>query len=45
MVLIFFIFDVNSKEIECQGAKIRIINKITTEKNFFHYAIITNIRT
>ena len=36
MVLIFFFFfDVNSKEIECQGAKIRIINKITTEKNFF----------
>ena len=36
VILIFFLFfDVNSKEIECQGAKLRIINKITTEKNFF----------
>jgi hypothetical protein len=36
IILIFFLFfDVNSKEIECQGAKLRIINKITTEKNFF----------
>ncbi len=35
-ILIFFsFFEANSKEIECQGAKIRIINKITTEKNFF----------
>ena len=31
----FFFFELNSKEIECQGAKVRIINKITTEKNFF----------
>ena len=34
--LVFFLaFELNSKEIECQGAKVRIINKITTEKNFF----------
>ena len=30
-----FFYEVSSKEIECQGAKIRIINKITTEKSFF----------
>ena len=34
--MVFFLaFELNSKEIECQGAKVRIINKITTEKNFF----------
>ena len=30
-----FFYEVCSKEIECQGAKLRIINKITTEKSFF----------
>ncbi|MEC8265528.1 MAG: DUF2155 domain-containing protein [Pseudomonadota bacterium] len=36
-IYIFSIFfsELNSKEIECQGAKLRIINKITTEKSFF----------
>ena len=35
-IYIFSIFfsELNSKEIECQGAKLRIINKITTEKAF-----------
>ena len=31
----FLFFDVNSKNIEGQGVKLRIINKITTEKNIF----------
>ena len=31
---ISFFYEVCSKEIECQGAKLRIINKITTEKVF-----------
>lgn len=35
LLVFFFFFELNSKEIECQGAKVRIINKITTEKNFF----------
>ena len=35
ILVFFFFFELNSKEIECQGAKVRIINKITTEKNFF----------
>ena len=39
----FFFSELNSKEIECQGAKLRIINKITTEKSFFYNAFITNI--
>ena len=31
----FYIQDVNSENIECQGAKLRIINKITTQKNIY----------
>ena len=34
-IIFFLFFEVCSKEIECQGAKLRIINKITTEKSFF----------
>ena len=38
--LLFFLFsfhfeNVKSENIECQGAKLRIINKITTQKNIY----------
>ena len=37
-LLIFFLFvsnEILSETIECQGAKIRVLNKDTTEKTFF----------
>ena len=34
-LIIFFKFPTTASEIECQGAKLRIINKITAEKVFY----------
>tara|TARA_B100000683_G_scaffold139706_1_gene135976 strand:+ start:253 stop:666 length:414 start_codon:yes stop_codon:yes gene_type:complete len=34
-LIIFFKFPITASEIECQGAKLRIINKITAEKVFY----------
>ena len=34
-LIIFFKFPITASETECQGAKLRIINKITAEKVFY----------